>query len=470
MDNFIANSTAAAPLGLSGHQKIFSIPSGSFTNRTAIVYASAAHTISLVSADAPFDQFSSPTAIVSDSADTGFDACMDDDGNIYIAYIINSSLDVGYVKLTLNNGVWTAGTPVTVYSADDNTAPVILKLSSGNIGLAFSRLAGGNYYVNFKESSDDGQTWGATSDPGTTLHSGSANVTAILRESGGLVYLLYSVVDTGFYYRRRAVAGTTWESTQMLSTGSGINNHFSAAVNADGRIAVVYNSANGFTFREHSGSVWSAEVVIQSGAVVFPSVSYQSGIAYVIFAILESNGVHQVYFSRQQDAAFSAPEPLDSRKSYITKLLVYDESAGSLVDRTAQASSNTAGDITHPNTGAMLSDAGDAVFIGMNEPFHFLNFNLSTAGSGGEMIWRYFDGQTWKTFSPASGNWNFTTASHELLLWQDYQSIPTDWQKRVIEGGALYWVAISVSSPFSVNPIGSRITSQSTLNMISQRV
>ncbi|MFH1699172.1 MAG: sialidase family protein [Candidatus Zixiibacteriota bacterium] len=467
MDKFIANSSATNPLGIPTGRKCFRVTGGQYANRLTILYAASSSNIVLVSADPPYTSFSSPTTIVTDSADLPFDAVMDLDGNIYFAYTIGTSNNLGFVKLTFSSGIWSVGSPVTVYNGDDNYYPSILKMTSDEIGIAFTRDSSGTKYINYKKSMDDGESWGTVSDPGDTLTSGTASAFGQPLESQGYIYTFFTYGGTGFSYRRRLVSGSTWESAVSLATGSGFGENFDTAVNPDGRIGAAYATSSGLMFREYSGSVWSGEISLESNTVLNPSVTYQGGIPFVTYSRAVGSNMDIVYYTKKEENSFSSPTILDSRKSYFQSLLLYDESAGSIEDLTSAGSSTDSADILHSGTGALIVDTGDSVFFGMDRPFHALNLILSTAGEGGEVNWRYFTGQTWQSFTPSSGSWHFTTTNHDVLLWTDYMSIPDDWQKKTINGAAMYWVAATVTSTYTTAPIGSQITAASDLGAVS---
>ncbi len=468
MDTFISNVTAAKPLGRAGDRRVFSLPSGQYSNRVIVVYASSANTISLTFADPPYRSFSTPQTIVTDSADMPFDACMDETGNIHIAYIVGTNFNVAYVRLAIALGTWTAGTPATVFDSDDNSQPAIAVIDESTIGISFTRESSGTFYINYKESATGGASWGTLSDPGQTLTGGAASASGRLLTNSQLLYIFFTEGSSSLTYRRKNLISSTFESAVTLSTGTGFSNKLCPAANSDGRIGIAYEKNSQLAFREFSGTIWSAEFVISANACDLVSASYQGGIVYILFSLEVGTGMRLLYYSRQLEDTFSAPEPLDTRKAFLDRLLVYDESAGSILDRSSEARSTASADIVHPNIGGMIMAAGDSVFFGNSRPFHSLTFELSTAGTGGEVIWRYFDGQTWKSFTPQSGQWNLTTSHHDMLLWQDLQNLPADWQKKTIEGNALYWIAATVTQSYSTAPVGSQISAVTNLTLFSQ--
>ncbi|MEE8576224.1 MAG: hypothetical protein V3T31_03125, partial [candidate division Zixibacteria bacterium] len=134
----------------------------------------------------------------------------------------------------------------------------------------------------------------------------------------------------------------------------------------------------------------------------------------------------------------------------------YHDASASFADINPAAKSATVGDMFHPTSNGLLASNGDAVFAGMDNPFRFIRFELDTVGSGGTVSYSYWDGGSWKSFTPASGHSNLTAALEELLLWQDYQTIPVDWQKRSVNSETCFWIKIEVVSDFTTEPVGSK--------------
>lgn len=467
MNKFIANSTAGYPLGLPTQQKCLLMKSGQYANRIVILYASSASAISLTWADPPYDSFSTPAAMVTDSADSPFDAFMNDDGDIYIAYTITGTKYLGFVKLTFTDGEWSAGTPATVYDGGESYYPSIRKLVSDYLWIAYTRLSGGDFYISAKSSGDDGATWGTVSDPGDTLTSGSSSAYGCMVEAGSYQYVFYSDGGTAIAYRRKLNAAVLWNSEVVLASGSGFDVRLAAAVSGDNRIGVAYADTDSLKFREYSGSTWSGEYVVEDIAVDHPAVSYQDGVPYVLFSREYGTDMRLVMYSRLAGTQFQSPTRLDGRKSYLQRLLVYDASAGTYQDKTGEASSTASGDIYHGTSGTLMSDDGDTVFFGMDDPFHLLTIVLSTVGSGGEVTWKYWDGQVWKSFTPSSGPWHFSGSPKTVLLWDDFESIPDDWQQKGIEGATKYWIAAAATTAFATAPVGSQITAIANLQALS---
>jgi hypothetical protein len=467
MDTYIANSAAAHPLGLPTQQKCLRMTTGRYAGRVVILYASSASSISLVWADAPYDAFSEPAIVVTNIDDAPFDAYMNDGGDIYIAYTVSSSKSLGFVLLTHTDGSWSAGSPAAVYDGDECYYPSIHKFASGDLWIAYTRLSGGVYYISAKVSDDDGASWGIVSNPGDTLTAGSSSAYSVQVETGSYQYVFYSDGGSTIGYRRMMQGAVVWSSEVVLATGSGYDERLAAAVSDDGRIGVAYADGDSLKFREYSGSTWSGEYVVDDNPVDHPALSYQGGVPYLLFSRDFGFDRRLVMYSKMTGAIFQSPLPLDGRKSYLSGTVVYDASAGTSQDKTDEAISQATADVFHSTSGALLAAAGDTAYFGMNEPFHVLSLVLSTVGVGGEVAWKYWDGQAWKAFDPVSGPWHLISADKTLLLWDDFRHVPADWQKKTIMDKTLYWIGASVITAFTMPPVGSQISACTELAALS---
>ena len=463
----IATSSSARPLGIPPGHACLVVADGQYAGRAAVLYAASPSTIRLVWSDGPHTTVSAPIDVVADAADSPFDAFMSRTGDIYLAYTVAASLDLAFVKLTFSGDAWTVGSKVTVYNAEDCFYPSVCKLSSGQLWIAYTRLSSGSYYVSAKISLDDGATWGSISSPGDTLTSGSTAAFGKMVEVNAYQYLVYTDGGAKIAYRSKPNSGLVWGSEAVLATGAGFNEHLDVAANADGRMGVAYVSSGGLKFREYSGSYWSGEYTIDSGAVVSPAAAYRAGEAWVVYCRSQENGLRPAMFARKSGEGFSSPAPFDPRKANLTCLLVYNAAVGSYQDKTAEAASADTGDVLHSASGALLAAVGDAVYCGLDAPFNYLRLVLSAVGIGGEVAWRYWDGQVWKSLAPESGAWHFSSTDRDQLLWSDFRSIPGDWQKKTIGGHTCYWIMIAATVAFSTAPVGSRVSAVTNLNAFS---
>jgi len=468
MNSFITTCTAVEPLGKPYARNCLKIPAGPFAARMALLYASAPGTVRLVYADPPYVSFSTPVDIAADVVEGSFDVCQHPDGHIYVSYVSSVSNDLLVRKLTFAGGSWTVGAPVTVYEADDCYASYIMRLTNDRLCLCYDREAGGQHYISYKLSIDDGATWGSTSNPGDTFNGGADTVDGLMVQSGEFLYAIYRTGSAHLCYRFKMIDALVWSAEVELNGSGGYTDDLSAAVSSDGRIGLVYVSTNGLRFREHSGSSWSGEFSITDEDATLPTVAYFDGLPHITYRL--GSDPAQMMHTAWETSGFGEPAVFDSRKAGLDSLLIYDHTSGTFEDKTAEANSEDGGDILHTATGVMLSGIGDALFFGVDQPFYSLRCELTVTGAGGEVIWKYWDGQVWQAFVPQSGAWHCASTPHDLLLWEDYSSLPAGWQKKTISGQNRYWLVAEVVTPFTTAPIGTRITTLTNLHHFSLQV
>ncbi len=466
MQNHLSNSTAAYKAGISPAKRLFRVTSGSYAGRVVILLQTSPSEIKLSYSDYPYSVWSALQTVISDSADFPFDAFMNDSGHIYIAYTLGAGNDLVMRKLTLSGESWSAGALNTIYNGDDNYFPSINCEPNGRIWVTWSRLSSGLYYVNAKLSDDDGVTWpnGPTS-PGSTLSSGadSAYSKIIIRDPYN--YCIYTLGQVKLAYRKKHFNIALWDSEETIAAGSGFDHNFDAAISQDGRIGVVFDDAK-IRYREFDGSSWGTLSDIDDNGGEFPQIKFVNNVPYLVYLSDFGNGQKKILYSRRESGSFSIPAIFDSRKSALSRVFCYRAVTGDYDDLTDAAESNTSSDIYHSSSGVIFKDIADALYLGLDEKFHYLKIRLSTAGSSGSVSWQYFNGQEWISFSPVGGNYNFDIADKQLLLWNDYNSVPADWQKKSVNGIERLWIRIVVSSPFTTGPVGSQITSISNVGAI----
>lgn len=459
MKKYLSNSDASYPLGIAAGKKLLKVQSGEYAGRRVALFQSGAGEIRLTYADYPYVDWSSPSSVISDGADSPFDAVIDSDGNIYLVYSLVATNNLVLRKLSLADGLWSVGSLNTIYEGDDNFYPSIIKEPSGRLWISWSRLAAGSYYINVKFSDDDGASWpNGSSSAGTSLTGAENSAFSKMILCNNYLYAIYTRGGVALAYCRKHFSAGTWETELLIASGSALDEHFDAAVSENGRIGILFDD-NRVRFREYDGVIWSGIVEIDSGSGEFPQVAYSGNEPSLLYLSAYGSSQKRILFSRRSNNLFSNPAVLDRRKDALSRLLCYSSSSGTYQDLTAAAASDTTGDIFHTTTGAMLKESGDALYFGMDEKFNFLNLRLSQSGSGGGALWQYFDGADWQSFSPAGGLFDFSLSNKELLLWEDYLSIPLGWQKKTVNGAEKFWVRVVVNVPYATGPVGSQITS-----------
>ena len=162
MQKLIDTVSSFYATGIQPQAKMFKVSFGQYQDRVVVIYPKTPNQLTYLWADPPYLIWSEPTEIVSDSADyppTGF---MDADGNIYLVYTKQSSLDLLELKMSFTQGSWSLGTANTVCNVGQNYFPSMLKDSVGRLWIAWTYYdpPTERYYVHAKTSQDDGSTWG----------------------------------------------------------------------------------------------------------------------------------------------------------------------------------------------------------------------------------------------------------------------------------------------------------------------
>jgi len=211
--------------------------------------------------------------MINDTADYPFDAVMDPEGNIFVAYTLSSNNDLVVRKLTFSSGVWTAGELTTLYNGDDNYYPSLNIEPSGRLWVSWSRLSSGEYYVNIKYSTDGGISWsGGPTSYGTALSAGAASAFSKIVISDPCLYAFYSLGGTKLALRMKHSSASLWDDEMELASGSALDHNFDAAASVDGRIGVVFDD-NRIRFREFDGNIWGTLIDIDAAAGSFPQLS-----------------------------------------------------------------------------------------------------------------------------------------------------------------------------------------------------
>jgi len=459
MQNFLSYSTAAYGAGLSPGKRIFKVPGGMKAGRLAILMATSPSVIKLAYADFPYREWTVAGNAAVDSADFPFDAVMDAEGNIYLAYTTETDKTLVVARLILTANGWSFEGTSTVHNADENYFPsLMLETNGGRLWVSWCRQIAGQEILQAKYSSDGGQSWSTEpDDPGYEISSGTTTVYSKLIILGSYLYCLYARQGERLACRRKHVNVTQWEDEADIITGSGCDGDFDAAISADGRLAVVFDDGQ-LGFREFDGREWSGILTVDENGGYFPQVQYCGTVPVVVY-LSEFQGVQRgMKYSRRESSGFSISGYLDPAKAVFDKVLGYNAGRADFQDLTAAAANDTPGDMFHPANACLLKEIGDALYLGMTRRFHYLKIIMSVAGVGGTISAQYFNGLEWVAFVPSGGQYNGDVLDREWLLWEDYVSIPTDWMKTIIEGNHLYWIRLVVTDPFLTGPIGSQVT------------
>ncbi len=469
MHKKIADSSASLPLGNPVQKKLFELSSGSYSGRLVALVQTSPTEIQLLHSDAPRSCWSEPVTVVSDAADYSFDCRINAGGDLYIVY---SQLSTHYLlcrKLSYAAGVWTVGDAVVINNQTSCFDPSLAIDDTGTLWISWSRYEAPLRRIHVKSSADDGLTWGAgPSDDGDQVYSGAMFVWSRLVADSDSIHVFYSSQDSGLFFRSRLLSGGSWSTACAVAAGTGFTADFDCAVTGTGVIGVAF-AQNGLHFRELSNNSWDNAMTLDSRQTMSPQLSYSGNVPTIVYLAPEAgNRLCRMYTDRKS-GSFSTPQVIDIRSAVFDSVLLHDASSGTTEDLTAQAETAEAADFYHSVSGCLFQNPGDALFLGLDARFRYARMELSTPGSGGTVSFSYWDGANWKAFTPANGSYDFSLASADMLFWQDYGSIPDDWQRTTIEGQSRLWIRVAVDSTFATGPVGTQTVAASRISPITFR-
>ena len=473
MQRLIDTSTAFYGAGNSPTHKLFTINSGAYIGRQVVVYSASPSMIKFSYADAPYTSWSTPQTLASNAADYPVAAVMDDDGNVYVVYTAQTTLDLLFRKLTYGAGVWSVGSEVTIYNDKDNYFPTILKDVFNQLIVCWTCYdsSTGNYIIRSKQSSNEGSLWGGgPSDAGSALTSGSSGCYNQLVYRQPYIYCIYTDGGSKLAYRRIPDGGVYWENEAVLYTGSSLSDALSAAVSEAGAIIGVAFSASGkLWYLEYDLSNWSGAYEIAASSATPPLLLYSGATPYVIYGVAVGTGQTELQYRCKIGVGFAAAVAVSPELARFKYVVLYDANGSpGFQYLTNEAGNDTAADVSHTSSSKLIQSVGDAIYLGADDKFATCQILLSTAGdTSGAVSWAYFDGTAWVTFTPQSGAYNFDQLSQRVRLWSDSASAPADWQRATVDLRTAYWIKITVTSAYTTAPIGSQITPLSNINYLN---
>ncbi len=469
MKQKITPSTAAHALGYPPGRKLLKVTSGPYANRQIALVQTAASEIIYTYADRPYSSWSAPVSVATDTADQPFDAIIASNGDIQVLYSEITTQNLVARQLDFSGGVWSVGPKITVYSGGPSLYPSLGWDSGDNLWVVWTLNSSGSLAIHVKSSTDGGSTWGSgPADAGTPLTGGASFAYARVLIDTRDIHVFYTEGGLTLARRSLPIAGGSWSTEQTIAAGSSVDQHFDAAVSADGRLGVVWNDSE-LHYREFDGAVWGAVTTIDGDGGLSSQLLFSGNIPIITYLSVFGVGQNLLMYSSRHTGSFSAPQALDSRARPFDGVLLYDAASAAFADLTSEATNGTSGDVYHPNTGVLLTGIGDALYLGLANSYRYLKILLSAAGAGGTVAYSYWNGSGWQAFTPNGGDYAFDLSDRELLLWEDYNALPPDWQKLSVNGDSRFWIKIETTSAFTTPPVGSQTTAVSDLTAISVR-
>ncbi len=464
-------STAQSPTGLPTQRRLFRVPRGAFSSRLVALYARTGSNLAFTFADPPFTLWSAPVDFVTESDELPFDAVMDEDGNLHVAYTQSGTGALRVIKLAYVNGNWSPQSAVTVYDAatSANTHPSIVLDAYNRLWVAWARDDAGTITLRVKSSVDGGVTWGAgSSDAGTDLSGSVASVHARLVARPTHLHCLYTIGGTQARHRKIDLDAALWDAADILYSGSGLSADITGAVAPDGKLGALFVADSMLFLKEYDGAMWGALQTVSDQLCLSPSLRYVGLTPYALFLRNIGTDQNRLLESHRSGATFTTSAPVLPGQSPFASVFCHDADAPiPFADLTTQAESTSGGDIAHPTSGGLLESISDALYLGADARFSFARFLLSQVGVAGVVTWAYWNGAEWTAFVPASGSYDFTSANKGVRLFTDDNATPADWQKTTVNGANRYWIRILCTTAFTTVPIGSQITSVPEMTHLS---
>ncbi len=424
---------------------------------------SSTSAIKLTYSDYPHENWSTPQTIVSNSNDSPFSAHMDNSGNIHLVYT-DSSKDIKYLEISFESGAWSTGSAVDVITVDDNYNPFFLIDADDNFWCLFvNHYTSGDskYYVRAKISEDKGVTWGTgPTDTGTALSSGSGDIAHVAGvRIGSRLYAVYADGRSDLKYRIYDTQSDIWDTEYSVYSGDYIDDDFDLAASVDGKLGAAFavSGENKLYFKEYDGGSWGGVIEVETVSSRAPQIAYFDTIPHIFYAKHHGNDYYSLRKAKKSESGFAASDYAPAIGVF-DKVFLYDDSASTKYqDKTDEASSDTSGDVFHSESSALLDSLEDCLYLGKQNRFFCVAIVLSTAAAGGSVVWEYFDGEDWKQFTPHAGAYNFDSSDKLVYLWEDCESLPSDWQVTKVNNHSAYWIRVRVTTGFSTKPVGTQI-------------
>jgi hypothetical protein len=462
MQKLIDTVSSFYSTGIQPQSKMFLVPSGQYQDRLAIIYPKTSGQLIYVWADPPYLSWSEPVNLAADSADYPASAYMDSNGHIYIVYTQQTTLSLLELKLTFSQGSWSLGTVNTVCNQGENRYPSIIKDSTGRLWISWTYYdpATERYYVHVKTSQDDGTTWGTgPSDLGTCLTNGTQSCFSQLLFQSPYIRCFYSDDSTLLAYRSHEIQSTGWDPQEIIYSGSQIDDDFCADLSSDNKVGIVFPGASSLLYKEFDGNNWSGVFTVDNNLPQSPTVRFLEDLPYVFFARNIGSGQNQSFYSYREGPDFVTPVTYEPGQKPFDRVLCYDDSASTkYCDLTTQASDSNPADVFHPTSGGAVKDTDDVLYLGMEVRFNLVRLNLATSGIGGQVKWQYWDGESWADFTPQSGAYHLDSQEKTVILWEDLNSVPYDWQRCSVNSISEFWIRALVTSSFATAPVGTQVT------------
>ncbi len=456
MKHKLLESGAGFSLGMAYSRSLVRISAGGYDGRLVALMHHGAGNIKLTWSDPPYATWAPLTDAITDAADLPYDVYVKPDGSLLVAYS-ESGLRLAFKELTFSQGSWTPQSTIIVYDGDPAASPTLTIGPDGTYWIGYVRIDAQQQYFHVKPSSDNGQTWGfgptSTGDQFTTPYS-DINGRMLCGES--TVHAVYTKDNTELVRRYYEPISGIWSAEDIIAAGAALGSDMNATFTANNVLHAVWTDG-ALHYRRHNGSFWEDVITVDPDGGRWPDLIFHNGRPTVIYLKEGAPDRHTLFAAAGDGVSFQAPQPFDRQYGNFDSVVAYAAGVATYADLTAEASNDTVGDIYHPSTNALVAQVDDQLFIGFEQPFRMLGIELAALGMGGQVSWSYWDSINWQSFTPSSGGWHFETSPHNLVLFDDYDSIPSNWQRSIVNGDFRYWIRARVTTEFTTAPVGTQL-------------
>ncbi|MEM7819713.1 MAG: tail fiber domain-containing protein [Candidatus Aenigmatarchaeota archaeon] len=341
---------------------------------------------------------------------------------LYIKRSTKASL-TGWIRVRLYSD--NAGVPgsVLVYGTTMYANRISATGSWYYFSLRSSLTTNTNYWIIIERSgleSDDIYLDSRTDVSNHIYWSGSSWVS----EAKSLRYYVYAYSSKGLY---------------AYSLGSGSQDYGMGIQGLSYTSPGVYGySQSNYGVRGSSINTWGGVFVGASG--VYGEAVSGSGTAVGGYTYNTRSG--QIFYGYQTYSLFTGNAlELKMADNTLSKVFYYNGSA--FTDRTTTACQSGGSTFT------LLTDTDDTMYFGLTSKFTQLQFDISTAGAGLNLVWEY---------SAGSGVWNTLTLSYDetknltrdgIVTWSDPGA---SWVTDTVNGTSAYWIRLRTTTNPSTAP------------------
>lgn len=441
----VATASQATPAGLSINRHIVRASTGTLV----FFYQSGAGLEYKTSADNGVSW--SAAAAASSATSNEFCAVIAND-NIYLTYTESGQRDVLFRRLTYSGGTWAVGPERVVESGGTRTTlPSVARQTDGRIWVTWLHRQGNSYTIRVRSSTDEGTTWSAA----TTLVNTNVRGSSAVELYQGRGAVIYEVNDSSLQIRRWT--GAAWTAAQTIVSGNDYDdaNWGSFTSTSDGRLHLAYAPQDGgwIRYTSYNGATWSAPYTLSASARDrYPSLCTDGTRLWALWSQYVGPDQHRIVYRKYSSGSWDlTPRRVtDPAEDTFAKVWLYS-AAGSWLDRTQEASSTTAGDVS------LFTANGAMLYVGQPAKFDYTYFDLQTFASSSVVpTWEYWNGAAWQPLTLTENTaYGFTSNGHVAF------NPPAAWQARSLNGSAsLYYVRVTRTEPaLAVPPVANQFTS-----------